>query len=483
MLSTRLSYSPVILIIMLLLLSGRAYSQINDSYVEYYDTSLYIPSFYDGSLDYNLMIAASKGYSLEIERLVKKGADPNAQTSEGVTPLIFAITSNHAAIVNMLLKLGADVNKVTTRYETPLIIAVKGEMPDIAEALIRGGADIDFSDKHDATALHYASINGYFQLVDLLLYYGASVDKKSVEGTTPLLASIWAGYDDVSDILIQNGANMEARDNEGFTPFLMASYFGDTILIDLLYKKGVDIYEKNNSNHNALTLSIIAGNSETTKFLLKLGKNWTDSGRTSLNPYVVASKYGRKDIIAILEKNNISGHVSFKVDQASVTASARFFVKDMFTGISFSFKEPYLNAGIIAGCDTKLWYTKILEKKEDHLFYQFRSKGSVAYAGLFKDFSLTNRPNRFNTSFSTTLLAGYSFGNTLKGTDTAPENKFIVIPSVALKMTKMNLSFNVGLEYIKTPYYNNGPLWLRIGCSYNYYFDKIRTRIKTIKWY
>ena len=33
------------------------------------------------------MVAASKGYDQEIERLISKGADINAETEEGATPL------------------------------------------------------------------------------------------------------------------------------------------------------------------------------------------------------------------------------------------------------------------------------------------------------------------------------------------------------------------------------------------------------------
>jgi hypothetical protein len=110
-------------------------------------------------------------------------------------------------------------------------------------------------------------------------------------------------------------------------------------------------------------------------------------------------------------------------------------------------------------------------------------KGSVAYAGLFKDFALTDRLDRSNLEFSTSLLAGYSFGNKLKGTLITSENKFMVIPSISLKMIKTNFSLSMGLEYIKTGYYHDGPLWLRIGCSYNHFFDKVRIQAKTIKWY
>ncbi len=447
------------------------------------DTSDYVPSIYEGALEYNLMIAASKGYDTEITRLIGKGALINAQTNEGATALIFAVANNRLSAVKTLLTFYPVLDKVTTSYETPLLIAVKNRNFEISEALIRAGADIDFPDRHGATPLHHASLNGYLDIVDLLLYYDASIDEKTDEGTTPLLASIWAGYADVADLLIQNGTDMEARDNEGFTPFLMAALYGDTLIMDLLYKKGVDIYATNNSNHNALTLSILAGNSEATEFLLKTGDKWTNSGRYAVNPYSVASKYRRKEIINILEKHNIQGKLKYEIDQVAIGVSSRFFLNDIFSCVSLSFKEPYLNGGFVAGYDTKLWYTRVLIKNSENLYYQYIDKGSVAYAGLFKDFALTDRLGKCNFAFSTSLLAGYSFGNKLKGTLLTPGNKFMVIPSISLKMIKMNFSLNLGLEYLKTEFYKNGPVWLRIGCSYNHFFDKIRTQVKTLKWY
>jgi hypothetical protein len=188
-------------------------------------------------------------------------------------------------------------------------------------------------------------------------------------------------------------------------------------------------------------------------------------------------------LITILKNNNVPGQLKYEIDQVAFTASTRFFVHDIYTGISLSFKEPYLNAGFTIGCDMKLWYTRVLMKNSDQLFYQYMDKGAVAYAGVFKDFPLTDYNNRFNYFFSTSLLAGYSFGNKLKGTLITAENKFKVIPAISLKMTRLNLSFNLGLEYVKTDFYHNGPIWLRAGISYNYFFDNVRTKIKPIKWY
>lgn len=447
------------------------------------DTSLYIPSFYPGAVNYNLMIAASNGYSSEIQRLISKGADVNAENDEGATPLIFAVTNNITDAVKALLKFKSDPNKVTSNFDSPLKIAVRNRNFEITEALIRAGAQVDNTDLYGATPLNHAAVSGYIEIVDLLLYYSASIDEKTTGGTTPLLSAIWAGYSDVADLLIKNGANLEARDNDGVTPFMMASLSGDTLIMRLLYKNGVDIYAINNARHNALNLAIYAGQKEAITLLLQIGKNWGSSAKTAISPYSVATKYHRTAIIDSLRAHNIPGQIKNKVDQVAISALTKFSMHDMYTGISFAFKEPFLNGGIIAGADMKLWYTRVLIQESEHLFYQYMNKDYIVYAGIFKDFSLTNRPDKINFAMSVSLLGGYNFGNKFKGTQITPENKFLLLPSLSFKMTKRNFSAFLGMEYQKTDYYKVGPLWFRAGLSYNYFFDNVRIRLKPINWY
>jgi ankyrin repeat protein len=479
----RLQDIRILFVLIILIITVSASGQVSETGKINMDTTDYLPSFYRGAIDYNLMIAASKGYVDETSRLIKKGADIFYETDQGVTPLIFAILNNNTEVAKILIDNGSDVNKQTTLGETPLLLAVKNENEEITEALIRAGADIDYSDRFDATSLHYASVYDFLQITDMLLYYNASIDEKSVEGSTPLLAAIWAGNADIVDLLIQNGANIEAKDNEGFTPFLMASLNGDTLLMKLLYEKQADIYAINNSRLNALALTIMADKSDATKYLFKIGNKWADQGNRAESPYNVASKYRRKDMLMILKDNNIPGNIKYGIDQVDIMASIRFFVHDIYTGVSFSFKEPFLNGGIIAGLDTKFWYTRVLLKQAEHMYYQYMEKGSVIYAGLFKDFALTDYPFRGNFSISTSLSAGYVFGTQLKGTLNVPGNKFIALPAIALKWTKNDLSFSLGADYMKTDFYHVGPVWLRMGASYNFYFDKVRTKGKTLKWY
>lgn len=472
--------------ILLFSINGLLRSQIvirNQNQEYLIDTSDYFQYDYPGGLENNLMIAASKGYTTEIRRLIGKGADVNALSPEGATALIFAVSGNQLSSVIELLKYNPILDKVTNSFETPLLIAAKNGYFETTEALIRAGADMEFTDNFGASPLHYAAVYGYLDIVDLFLYYDAPIDVQSDEGTTPLLAAIWSGNTDVADLLIQNGANIEESDYEGFTPFLLSSFYGDTILMDVLYRKGANIYAINKAKHNALSIAISTGDTITTKFLLEKGDKWNSKDAEGWDPYVVASKYRRTGMVKILKQYNVPGDLKYGIDQMSFTFSTRFSLHDMYTGFSMSFKEPILNGGLTFGTDVKLWYSRLLLKESENSFYQYLDKSYVVYAGLFKDFDLTENMNNYNYALSASLYAGYSFGNTYKGTSIAAESKFKVIPAVALKMTKQNLTFIGGLEYVKTEFYKNGPLWVRLGITYNYFFDNVRIKVKPVKWF
>ena len=484
MLSKRLLFRGFLLAIWMYLLPFQLTAQIEGNINnQVIDTSDYLPSFYDDYQDYNLMIAASKGYDSEIERLLSKGADIDAETSEGATPLIFAVANNHVSSVKILLNHEADIDHRTSASETALIIAVKNNNLDIAQILIRAGADLDTGDRYGAGPLHYASILGEFYLADMLLYYQADIDNKTLDGTTSLMAAVWAGYADIADLLIQNGANMEARDKNGFTPFLIASQNGDTLIMNLLIKEGVDLYEKTNNNYNALDLAIEANKKPAFELLLTKGNEWLSDEKKGVNPYNVAVSFGRKDFFELLEKSNLPGKPKPRFEELSVNVNSKLNNHDIYTGLRFSLTEPLFGGGFVGGFDIKLWYTRVLLKSEENLYYQYLDKSNVVYGGAFKDFRLSENVTGLKISISTLLMASYQFGNKLKGTNLVPENKFQIVPAAGIKAQKGNFQLTADIEYMKSSFYRAGPIWLRAGFAYSFYLGKVRPAIKVIKWY
>ncbi|HOO98970.1 MAG TPA: ankyrin repeat domain-containing protein [Bacteroidales bacterium] len=465
------------------------------------DTIDYLPEFYDGAIDYNLMIAASKGLDTEIERLILRGADVEAETEDGATALTIAVANIKPFAVNTLLMYNSDPNKETANHETPLLIILRrlvtvearepnvmtefliAQCLEIAESLIRYGADIDFQDNYGVTALNYASVYGNFRFADLLLYYMADIDKKANDGTTPLMAAIWGGHANIADLLVQNGANLEARDDIGFTPFLTAAQNGDTLLINYLLKKGVDIYETDYNGWDALSLSIKHNHMDAVRLLVEAGDKWTSPERQWLNYYNVAVKFGREEILEILRDKDFPGKYSPRINQMNITISSKLTTRDIYSGMSFHFTEPRNRIGFMGGFDTKLWQTRVLVKESKTLYYQYPDKSSIIYAGLFKDITLTENPLKSNWFLSGSLSCGYFFGNRFEGTQKGPEERLLILPAVSLKWQKENVSIFGSLEYTRTGFYKTGPFWLRIGISYNFDFLYGRTPVKVIRWY
>ncbi|MBA4322167.1 MAG: hypothetical protein C0408_05055 [Odoribacter sp.] len=475
-------YLRVLLVIFLFNIQSGLLSQI----VEIDTTVKYkYPLTRSDQLDLNnyLMLAASSGEIPVIHWLIRSGAEADAKTYENVTPLMFAVAHNMLEAVKALLQYNPDINVMTLFSETPLLAAAKNGNPDIAELLIRDSADINLADKNGATPLHYSSIYGYLDLTDLLLYYGAVLDLKSVDGTTPLMAAIWAGYADITDLLIQSGANCKERDNLGFTPFMGAAQNGDTIIMEMLLKHGVNMYEINNFNYDALDILIRSNHKEAVEYLFRKGYKWVSRMANTINPYSVATKYARKDIILILAKNQVPENYRFGFDQVAISASVKFSFHDYYTGVHLAFKEPLINGGIIAGIDFKPGYTRVLLKVNESLYYQYHDKSSAAYCGIFKDFALTDRPFGGNWSATVSVAGAYTFGNKLKGTNITPGNKFKIIPSAGIKWTKSNFSIYGNIDYMKSKFYMIGPVWLRAGFAYNIFLDNDRAPGKNIKWY
>ena len=475
-----MSFKHCIILVIILCLSADLHSQID---IIEPDTSGYLPLVIPGALDYNMILAASKGYTSEVERMILQGADIDTETNEGVTPLIYAVINNWPETVLTLLKYDADVNKITARNESALLIAVKDAKFEIAEMLIRYGADVNCQGSYGAAPLHYASVYGFLSIADMLLYYDAETDIKTNDGTTPLMAAVWAGYADVAELLISKGANMESRDNDGFTPFLIAAQNSDTLIMEMLYKKGVDIYERNLNNWDALDLTIRSDQKEAAQMLLRIGDKWNDPERDVINPYSIAVTYRKKEMLSLLEQNNFRANNKQIFDQMAISVSMKTGFRDLYSGFNIAFKEPLRNIGIISGIDTKPWYTRVLIKEKEELFYQYYDKSSLVYAGVFKEFTLSDNLLKSNYAILASLSAGYSFGNKFKGTLITPENKFRMIPAVSFKISKNKLALTTGIEFTNTDLYKIGPVWWRTGITYNFFFDNVRAPLKTIKWY
>jgi ankyrin repeat protein len=476
--------SSFLKVLILILLSGSSlYVRSQDIIV---DTNEYIPILrgpdVQNMLDYQLFLAASQGNSIGIDWLLRHGANVDAMTSQGITPVIFAVSAGEKDALKILLKYKPDLNVISGFNESALIVAVKDHKPDIAELLLRDSAVVNLRDKHGFTALHFAAIYGYTDIADLLLYYDADINIRSNDGFTPLMVAAYAGSAEVTDLLLQNRARVLEKDYDGFTSLMLAAQNGDTLIIDLLLKRGADIEAVNRYNYDALDLAIKMNYSETVQYLLKKDLNRDSTGIKPVNPYAVASVYRRKDMIDILRENGVPETVRRGFDQVSFAVSAKFCFHNIYTGFSVTAREPRNNLGIFAGFDLEPGWSRVLVKETENLYYQYMDKSYLVYGGIMKELNLTDNAYKGNWYFNGSLAAGYSFGNEFKGTNIKPESRLRFIPSAGFRYNRNAFNFQIGLEYTNTEYYKIGPVWLRTGISFNIDFNRYRGPVKVIKW-
>lgn len=116
--------------------------------------------------------------------LLERGADVNARTELGATPLQVAASANGTeAVVSLLLEKGAEPDAPEDRGVTPLIAAASVGNTAVAKRLIARGANVHAYAKGEGqktvTPLMGAAHNGDQELTRLLLARNADVNAVS----------------------------------------------------------------------------------------------------------------------------------------------------------------------------------------------------------------------------------------------------------------------------------------------------------------
>ncbi|MFN7144147.1 MAG: ankyrin repeat domain-containing protein [Myxococcota bacterium] len=184
---------------------------------------------------------AAEGDLAAVEALVEGGADIDARTKAGATPLYLAVRANRYEIARYLLDRGADPDAAGTAGP-PLAEAVAQGTPEMVRLLVQRGANPRVTDKTGATPLHAAVATGRIELVRALLDGGAPANATDHAGNTPLhvlaAKSGRAGGLEIARLLVERGARPNARDNEGRTPLGLADTRGAREVAEVLRARG-----------------------------------------------------------------------------------------------------------------------------------------------------------------------------------------------------------------------------------------------------
>ena len=273
-----------------------------------------------------LMLAAEKGHTDTVKLLLKHGAKVNIKNDSGETALQIASKNGHKKTVKILeeavkqlhlnfelidasikkelvevssaLDRGADIEARSENGRTPLMIAggVHGSA-DIVKLLLKRGAKPKAKDQRGWTALNHAQFYKNKDIVSLLEKAMEKLNRELFE------ASARADFKAVKSAL-DKGADPKAI-NQGFqTPLILALVHYPTHqkadVIELLLERGADVNAQDILGNSPLMFASVKENLDIPKLLLKKGADPNLSNKKGWSPLMSASKAGHVPVVKLL---------------------------------------------------------------------------------------------------------------------------------------------------------------------------------------
>uniref|UniRef100_A0A1I8ATV9 ANK_REP_REGION domain-containing protein n=1 Tax=Steinernema glaseri TaxID=37863 RepID=A0A1I8ATV9_9BILA len=283
-----------------------------------------------------LLEASAAGQPSSVETLLQHGADANACTEQGNTPLIFACAIGKIEIVKALLEVkSVDVFKRNLHGHDCLMEAACAGHIDIVKYLTENvyneqygkGKVLHLTEGEKETALTLAaykgfteivkylltqyipskqelyialtetSIDGHFEIAKILMEHGAPVNMKTETFDSPLSMAAGSGHADLVRLLIEKGADIEQVNDDQYTPLMESCREGHIELVKILVTSGVKLDQITPNSETALTLAAAHGSLPIVQLLLENGASIFLGSPSALYE---ATQEGHKDVVQFL---------------------------------------------------------------------------------------------------------------------------------------------------------------------------------------
>ena len=196
----------------------------------------------------DLMLAAKKGETQQVARLLDDNVNVDKKSRYGWTALMFAAYEGHIAIVKLLLVHDADINHISKEIPpnfgatggygstTALREAIRQSHLDVAHLLLDSGAEASYEILDDAGASSDVAI------VKKILVQGLSLNDipEKVGMGSPLDSSAMTGNEEMIRYLLSQGADVNLRTWADTTPLTSAIKSCNPKAVKLLLEGGAD---------------------------------------------------------------------------------------------------------------------------------------------------------------------------------------------------------------------------------------------------
>lgn len=388
------------------------------------DTSYFRP----GEDNRNLLEAISRNHPGNVFFLLKRGADPNTRSEEGVPALMYAIDSSRILTLKLLLLNGAHPDSSSSDHTTPLMLAVFNHQFEAAHLLLEKGADPDLKDDYKAGALHYAAALNDYRIADLLLFYDADRNIRDKDGNDPLMTAVYFNSIETADVLLQNGIGPDTRDDEGNTPLMVAAQQGNPDLVRLLLEYGAEINSANEKNYTPLAFAVQSGQKELAALLIEKGADTNHQVTANRNLYEMAKQSGQTEIRKLLAAEGASRLHRPDFSELALGWGNSFADHEFMMQVRGSLIDRRYGFFAETGIDWRPALQKVQVRENDTLVFQYREMRTGWSHGVGKTLSV-RPPNSMMELGLYAAVHGLMTFPRYKGLNDHPPVQYNIVPS------------------------------------------------------
>jgi uncharacterized protein len=230
-----------------------------------------------------------------VRRLMRAEANPNTRNDYGSSPMLEAATTGNIELLELLLNAGAHVESPNVEGQTALMAVARTGNIEAAKLLVDKGADVNAIEKWGGqTALMWAAARKHPDMVTFLIDKGATVDQRAIDRN-------W-------ERRVTSEPRVKETQMGGFTPLLYAARENCLECVKRLLDAGADINLPNPDNMSPLLMALQNMRFDVAKYLIERGADvdqWDFWGRTPLYMAVdvnIVPNSTRGDPKPVLEK-------------------------------------------------------------------------------------------------------------------------------------------------------------------------------------
>jgi len=255
--------------------------------------------------DYLMGFAATMGLIEAMMWLKDQGADINAKSSGGRTPIFWAVAAGQTDAMAWLKKQGADVNAKDNDGRTPIFWAAAAGQIDAMVWLKRQGTDVSAKNNDGGTPMFSAAQNDQINAMAWLKAQGADINAKSIDGRTPMFEAASLGRVEAMAWLKDQGADVNARADKGGTSMIAAAMKGQIDAMIWLKKQGVSINVEDNNGKTPMFGAAFFGQIEAMAWLKDQGADINAKANSGSTPMFMAAWQGQIDAMKWLKEQGV----------------------------------------------------------------------------------------------------------------------------------------------------------------------------------